>query len=177
MYFRASNNKNRYYGEDIEITEEVKSKIPKNIDIVFWHYGEEPFCDDYMLKKHTALERPVMFAGGNWGWSGCFPENNYMMKSNRFSLSACRKNGVEEAMFTIWGNDNAECSNFANLFGLSFFEAPHQFWDSSLWLYVKMRVKTVKIITLRNIALEILLLHRRVDLCRCNYSKSSRVFS
>ena len=121
MYFRASNKDNRYYGEDIEITDEVKAQIPENIDLVFWHYGEEPFCDDYMLKKHNELGRPIMFAGGNWGWSGHFPENNYMMITNRFSLDACRKNGVKEAMFTIWGNDNAECSNFANLFGLSFF--------------------------------------------------------
>ncbi len=122
MYFRISNKKNDlYYEEDIEIPEAVKTKIPENIDLVFWHYGEGPECDDYMLKKHTELKRGVMFAGGNWGWIGHFPEHNYMMETSRFSLKACRNNNVKEAMMTIWCNDNAECDPFANLYSLSYF--------------------------------------------------------
>lgn len=122
MYFRISNTENNgYYEEFIQIPDEVKAKIPKEVELVFWHYGEKHECDDYMLKKHNELDRPVIFAGGNWGWVGHFPENNYMMSTSRFSLNACRSNGVREAMFTIWTNDNAECDLFANLFGLSYF--------------------------------------------------------
>ena len=122
MYFRVANKKNAgYYDEDIEIPEEVAARIPKEMELVFWHYGEKPFCDDYMLRKHTALGRKVLYAGGSWGWIGHFPENNYVMETVRFSLDACRKNGVREAMMTVWTNDNAECDLFANLFALSFF--------------------------------------------------------
>ena len=122
MYFRISNKRNElYYEEDIEIPDEVKAKIPKNVELVFWHYGEKHQCDDYMLKKHNELGRNVIFAGGNWGWIGHFPEHNYMMSTSRFSLNACRNNNVREAMLTIWCNDNAECDPFANLFGLSYF--------------------------------------------------------
>ncbi len=122
MYFRISNKENDlYYEEYIEIPEDVKAKIPDNIDLVFWHYGEKPECDDYMLKKHNELQRNVIFAGGNWGWIGHFPEHNYMMETSRFSINACRSNNVKEAMMTVWCNDNAECDPFANLYSLSYF--------------------------------------------------------
>ena len=122
MYFRISNkNNDLYYEEDIVIPDDVKAKIPKEVELVFWHYGEKHECDDYMLKKHNELDRHVIFAGGNWGWIGHFPEHNYMMSTSRFSLNACRNNNVKEAMLTIWCNDNAECDPFANLFGLSYF--------------------------------------------------------
>ena len=122
MYFRISNkNGDGYYEEDIEIPDSVKAKIPKEVELVFWHYGEKHECDDYMLKKHAELGRNIIYAGGNWGWIGHFPEHNYMMSTTKFSLNACRNNGVSEAMLTIWCNDNAECDPFANLFGLSYF--------------------------------------------------------
>jgi len=121
MYFRTSTKNNAYYGEDIEIPQEVAERIPENMDLVFWHYGEKPYCDDYMLKKHKALNRNTIYCGGLWSWIGHFPEHNYMMETSRFSLEACRKNDVHEAMTTVWSNDNAECDLFANLFGLSYF--------------------------------------------------------
>ena len=122
MYFRISDkNGDGYYEEDIEIPDDVKAKIPKEVELVFWHYGEKPWCDDYMLKKHTVLDRNIIYAGGNWGWIGHFPEHNYMMETTKFSLDACRNNGVKEAMLTVWCNDNAECDTFANLFSMSYF--------------------------------------------------------
>ena len=122
MYFRISNkNNDGYYEEDIEIPDEVKAKIPKEVELVFWHYGEKHECDDYMLKKHNELDRKIIYAGGTWGWIGHFPEHNYTMSTTRFSLNACRNNNVREAMLTVWCNDNAECDTFANLFDLSFF--------------------------------------------------------
>ena len=122
MYFRIANgNLYGYYEEDTIIPDSVKSKIPENVELVFWHYGEKPWCDDYMLKKHNELDRKIIYAGGNWGWIGHFPEHNYMRETTRFSLNACRNNNVKEAMLTIWCNDNAECDPFANLYSLSYF--------------------------------------------------------
>jgi hypothetical protein len=122
MYFRvASKNGAAYYEADTEIPADVAEKIPPQVELVFWHYGEKPFCDDYMLQKHAALGNKTIYAGGTWGWIGHFPENRYAMETTRFSLDACRKNGVREAMLTIWTNDNAECDLFANLLALSDF--------------------------------------------------------
>lgn len=122
MYFRnCSPDGMDYYGEQTELTPEVVASIPPQVDLVFWHYGEHPFCDDYMLKKHTALPNKTIYAGGMWSWIGHFPENHYMMETTAFSLQACRHNGVRSAMITLWLNDNAECDPDANLFGLSHF--------------------------------------------------------
>lgn len=121
MYFRVSDTANRYYAKEIEISDEVASKIPENVELVYWHYGEDPYCDNHVLEKHMKLNRNVIFAGGAWSWSGHFPEHNYAMDATRFSLNACRNYNVREAMMTCWFNDNAECDLFANLFGLSYF--------------------------------------------------------
>ena len=121
MYFRNASSRNQYYDENVNIPREVAEKIPKNVQLVFWHYGEQYHCDNYMLQKHMDLDRDIIFAGGLWGWIGHFPEHNYALESTKFSLDACRKNGVKEAIATIWSNDNAECDLFTNLYGLSFF--------------------------------------------------------
>ncbi len=124
MYFRVhSADGNDYYSPDTEIPETTRQRIPKNMEMVFWHYGEttDPSCDDFMLKKHKALDRHVIMATGAWSWAGHFPEYNLMMLSNRRSLEACREQNVRDAMLTVWCNDNAECETFSNLLSLSFF--------------------------------------------------------
>lgn len=123
MYFRFCDTSGyqMYYSENFNIPKEIAEKIPENMTLVFWHYGEAPHCDDYMLKKHLELNRGVMYAGGFWDWVGHFPEHDYAMEACEFSLRACRKNGVNEAMATMWRNDNTECDLFASLFDLSFF--------------------------------------------------------
>jgi chorismate synthase len=96
MYFRVCNNTNTYYDESIVIPPEVAEKIPKEVELVFWHYGEKLNCDEYMLEKHQALGRKIIYAGGTWSWIGHFPEHNLAMYGMRFSLNACRKYGVRD---------------------------------------------------------------------------------
>ena len=121
MYFRVNTNNNSYYDPDTEVPQETIDQIPESVELVFWHYGEQPSCDDYMLEKHEKLGRKIIYAGGLWGWIGHFPEHNYAKEACKISLDACRNHNVHEAMITIWTNDNAECDLFANLYGLSFF--------------------------------------------------------
>ncbi len=121
MYFRVSHPAHKYCAEETVIPPEVAGRIPKQVELVYWHYGEKYGCDDYMIKKHKALDRPVIFAGGQWSWIGHFPEYHYTMDCTKQAIDACRANDVREAMMTVWSNDNAECDLFANLFGLSYF--------------------------------------------------------
>lgn len=117
MYFRASSADGaQYYKKETIISEETKKAIPKEVQLVFWHYGEEPYCDEYMLEKHLKLDRDIIFAGGLWDWSGTFPEHNYAFETTKFSLAACRKYNVREMMMTSWNSEMW----YANLFGLSF---------------------------------------------------------
>ena len=121
MYFRMGSPSHGYYDPDTVFSDEIKAKIPKNVELVYWHYGERFGCDDYMIEQHKTLDRKIVYAGGNWGWAGHFPEHNYAMLTTNMALEACRKSGVREAMLTIWTNDNAECNTFTNLIDLSFF--------------------------------------------------------
>ena len=121
MYFRASNIP---YGGDPDnctIAPEVVAHIPGEMELVYWHYGERPGSDDYMVKSFVDTGRKVIYAGGLWSWIGHFPEHNYAMSTIKKGLAACRHHGVREAMITLWCNDNAECDLFADLFGLSYF--------------------------------------------------------
>lgn len=121
MYFRVCTPNKTYYEEDTVVPPEVSEHIPEEMELVFWHYGEKPHCDRYMLKKHTALGRNTIFCGGLWSWSGHFPENHYTKETTDFSLAACREEGIREVMTSLWLNDNAECDIFSCLLGLSYF--------------------------------------------------------
>lgn len=121
MYFRIHDPEHWYYYEETKVSDETRESIPKNVELVFWHYGEEPRCDEYMLKKHIDLGCQTMFAGATWSWIGHFPEHDYMMETLGYSMNACRTTGVKEALNCIWFNDNAECELFTNLFGCSYF--------------------------------------------------------
>ena len=120
MYWRNGAS----YGGDPDrcmLPEETLRRIPEEVELVYWHYGEQPGSDDFMLRAHKATGHNVIYAGGLWGWIGHFPEHHYAMRNTRFALGCCRRHGVHEAMITVWTNDNAECDLFANIFGLSFF--------------------------------------------------------
>ena len=119
MYFRANDagHKNRYYGSDVRDLDAVSRQIPEDMTLVFWHYGEAFGCDDEMLRMHKALDRPIIFAGGAWNWSGHFPENDYAEIATKASLAACRHHGVTSAMMTLWGS---ECPMGACLYALSY---------------------------------------------------------
>lgn len=116
MYFRISAKDGYwYYAKDTVIPEEVKKTIPKQVQLVYWHYGEEPDCDEYMIEKHLGLDRDIVFAGGLWDWTHLFPENNYAFEATSKALRACRKYGVKEMMMTSWSSANL----YASLLGFS----------------------------------------------------------
>jgi len=116
MYMRIASESSWPYDEKIVITDELRESVPEGVDLVFWHYGEEPYCDEFMLEKHNQLRRNVIMATGLWDWSTKLPDNEYALDSTRFSLSACRKKNVCEMMTTRWGSQDP----WTVLLGLSF---------------------------------------------------------
>ena len=119
MYFRICNN-GSYSGAVNDVPPEVAAKIPKNITLVYWNYGEIPKADKAMLERHAKLERPIMLAGGIWNWVGHAPENNFAYENTEFSFASCREAGVRDVMTTAWFDDNAESPYFTILYGLSY---------------------------------------------------------
>lgn len=115
MYIKINSKINSYYDTEVEFPQEVIDKIP-NVQLVFWHYGEAPHCDNIMLAKHNQLGKDVIFAGGLWDWYNIFPDHEYCFETMDFSLKACRNNNVREMMVTSWNSGE----HTAGLLGLSF---------------------------------------------------------
>lgn len=121
MYFReAAGNAMGYYKKDSVFTDEIKSAIPQEIELVYWHYGEEPGCDDYMIAKHKELNRHIIFAGGTWTWNGQLPDALYANEATKAAMDAVKKHGITEIMTTIWGLMGGDINMFASLLTLSY---------------------------------------------------------
>lgn len=102
MYMRHASATGWPYDEKIVVTDAMKEAVPEGVELVFWHYGEDPGCDKYMLEKHNQLGRNVIMATGIWDWSTKLPDNIYAYETTKFSLDSCRKTGVHDMMTTKW---------------------------------------------------------------------------
>ena len=102
--------------DTIDVTDQVRSRIPANVDIIYWdYYGCEEDRYDREMKRHLACKEGVWFTGGLWSWTGYAPHNAFSMMTTRAALAACKKNNTENVFFALWGDDGADCSPFCLL--------------------------------------------------------------
>ena len=109
------------YGEmDASVILE-KAALPENISLVYWDYYNTEY-DHYVkqIKTNKLFNRPVYFAGGAWTWRGFAPDNTFSIQTTAPAVDACNDEGVQGMFFTVWGDDGAECSEFAVLPALMF---------------------------------------------------------
>lgn len=114
MFVRLVSGGNYY--ADVKISEDVKKKIPDNVNLIYWDY----YSTDYnrynsQIKIHNAIKEDCWFAGGLWSWMGFAPHNDYSMCATKAALQACVDNGVKDVFLTMWGDDGGECSKFSLL--------------------------------------------------------------
>ena len=121
MFFRMAAPDGGYYAKSTVIPPEIIDKIPENATLIYWHYGEDPGCDEYMIPKHMALNHKIIFYGGTWTWSGHLPHTEYALRATREALPACVKYGIRDVIQTIWGDDDGmACSHFYSLLTLQY---------------------------------------------------------
>ena len=115
MFFRGWNG-GAYYAEKCAIPGDYVDALPKSVTPVYWDYymSEEKRYDD-MLANHEQLSDEVWFAGGVWTWIGFCPSNKYTLKTMLPALRVCKKRKVKNILFTLWGDNGAECSRFSVL--------------------------------------------------------------
>ncbi|MBO5067670.1 MAG: beta-N-acetylhexosaminidase [Clostridia bacterium] len=116
MFFRLVNN-GGYYGSKIKFSQEVLSKVPKEVTLVYWDYYsiDQKHYDD-MIESHKYFNNnDIAFAGGAWCWAGFAPHNEFSILTTDAAVKSCVKYGVNEIWMTLWGDDGAECSIFAML--------------------------------------------------------------
>lgn len=114
MLFRIFGGGNYYQSSDIP--QQVKDTIPENVNLIYWdYYSTEKSHYDKLIKAHSAVKSDIWFAGGLWDWNTFTPMNGYSVETATAAITACRENGVQDVFFTMWGDDGAECSDFAQL--------------------------------------------------------------
>lgn len=113
MFFRIA-SKGEYYNPELEVSDDIKSLIPENVELIYWdYYSKDVNRYDNMLKSHKKLTEKTWFAGGFWTWHGFAPHNKFSIEATKAALNSCEKNNIENIFFTLWGDDSAECSKFA----------------------------------------------------------------
>lgn len=115
MFFRTFSY-GGYYIPKTDIPKEVIDAVPKNVIPVYWDYyhNTEEFYDG-MIENHLQLSDKVLFAGGAWCWSGLVPFNGSTLDNMLPAIRSCRKYGVKDIIFTLWGDDGGECDHFSQL--------------------------------------------------------------
>ena len=115
MLFRSWSD-NKYRIERTEIPKEYLDVLPPEVTPVYWDYyqtEEKPYDD--MLYNHEQFGREVWFAGGVWTWVGITPMNAYSLRTMIPAIDACRRHGVKNIFFTMWGDNGGECSRYTVL--------------------------------------------------------------
>lgn len=100
---------------DLEKVKE-RARLPENVTLVYWDYYSRKYEHyDQRLKLNKAFGTDVCFAGGAWTWRGFMPDNAFSIETTSVAMEACRNNGVDNVLFTVWGDDGNECSTFSIL--------------------------------------------------------------
>ena len=115
-----------YYGEEsAEISQEgidrIASLIPDNVRLIYWDYWNwEPQHYEEHIQNHQKFAKDMWFAGALWNWVGFAPHNGFSMEAGKTAITSCKKNHVENVLFTMWGDEGAECARFSLLPSLYF---------------------------------------------------------
>ena len=116
MFFRLCNN-GVYTCDNPNIPgPEVTKTVPKSVGLVYWNYysdNKERYRG--MIKAHSCFDNELWFAGGFWCWTGFAPMNYLSLRRTALAMDVLEENKIENAFFTVWGDDGQECSTFAVL--------------------------------------------------------------
>lgn len=122
MYFRIGSKSGGYYDLESNIPEEIKRRVPENVQLVYWdYYHEEETTYAEFLKRHKSFGKKPIFAGAVWTSAGMIVNYKKTFDTTNAALSACKKEEINEVIATMWGNDGAETNMLSALLGLQLF--------------------------------------------------------
>ena len=116
MFFRMGSPDHTYRHPDCKITEEIKAIVPKEVTLVYWdYYSVDKAKYDRQYSNHKKFNNPIAFAGGDSGWYGVVPLNQFSVTAARAALQCAREQASKEVYVTMWRSPNFVCSHFAVL--------------------------------------------------------------
>jgi hexosaminidase len=121
MYFRLGSKAGDYYDRQSVVPDAVKAKIPKQVELVYWDYyhTDEAFYMDWIARHRSLGFEPIM-GSGVWTWCALWHAANYTEPKAGACVRACRKAGLKEIFFTMWGDDGAMCDFDSAMAGLTY---------------------------------------------------------
>lgn len=118
MFFRSSGYP-EYYDKHPVIPEEVKAKVPDNVELAYWdYYSEDKEIYDGMIDAHLSFNKKTWFAGGAWRWIGFQSSNEKTFRTTLPAIKSCVEKKVDEVFITLWGDDGSDCPLYSILPGL-----------------------------------------------------------
>ena len=100
------------YDEKTEIPKHIMDAFPDNVQLVYWHYGEEiQGCDEYVIEKNLKFGNDVIFAGGLMMWDIPLPDHMFSYEASEEGLLASKKYGLKEVLTTLWTYSKEGCSH------------------------------------------------------------------
>lgn len=110
MFFKMLSG-GAYHTEGLEVSEEIRSRIPQNVELIYWdYYGRDKEKYGKMLEQHHALSDHIGFTGGAWKWNGFAPLMRHSMMASRLALESCAEHGIQNVLVTGWGDNGGEAA-------------------------------------------------------------------
>lgn len=136
MFFRAMSPTGNYYDLEMGISDKVTERVPSHIGLVYWDYYH--ITKDYYEKAFKVREvfsNPIIFAGSIPKCQGFMPNYDRGLNASTPALLACKENGVDEVILTLWGVDGDEAFvDSTNLGALLYGEHCHHEIVDEEWL-------------------------------------------
>lgn len=110
-----------YFNDQVEFSEDITSKIPKNIKLIYWDYYQTDIQRYHAkFKSLSQLTDNYGYAGGAWKWIGFAPNNDVTTRTMCLAIEAAKQYRIEDFIVTSWGDNGGEASQFSILPGLCY---------------------------------------------------------
>ncbi|MEN6304328.1 MAG: family 20 glycosylhydrolase [Armatimonadia bacterium] len=109
-----------HYSQDSHIPDEVREKLPRNVDLAYWdYYSGDPGHYRDRIAAHRALGYEPVMASGIWSWPTPW---HHWQRTEEFGgacVEACREAGLKEMIFALWSDDGGYWDVDSNLAGVA----------------------------------------------------------
>ena len=139
MFFRIGASSVGYDITNHDVPEEMKNKIPENIELTAWDYTSLDTTNlEREIRSLKASGRTMWFGGAVQDWHG-FCVNYYLTRAaSEVSLKLCKELGVKNMIVTTWGDGSTERDFFCNLLGYQMY-AEYMYNDAPTFEEIKHR--------------------------------------
>ncbi len=121
MFFKFGGNIHVDYDAASRIPDHVREAVPPDLDLVYWDYNREEEGEYLQLiEQHRQFGRDPVMASGVWTWLRLWYGRAETEATVPACIRACKKAGVGEIFFTLWGDDGSYCEFDSALAGLAF---------------------------------------------------------